>query len=256
MFTTHVEKTLQEATLARSFLSKKSAIVVGYNASENKGLYLSNYANCLLNRQIEIFDDSIFLLENDRIPAACAISRGMIETYAFSKSLSKKIALILTKKSGIDSVTDSIDLVLSFTNSSRFKVTEQKKIVDGIYDPKDYQFTEQAKNRFENMLASSEHVMNALRELYKEEIEHTKAKESRFEITYDILSEWVHPSQTSIFHNYVTETHNVPTSMGIVNIYDGARMQCAQALHFIVDSMNIYNWTIELADEISRRGKN
>ncbi|MBR9902716.1 MAG: hypothetical protein GYB15_02010 [Gammaproteobacteria bacterium] len=250
-----VEESLNEAKSARNQLSHKPGIIVGNLNPQNKGLYLSNYANCLLNRQIDIFDDTIFLVENNRIPAACAISRGMIETYAFSKLLSKKIAKVLNNKTGVESVDASLQLVMDFTNSSRFKESEQKKISKGIFDPNDYMFTEEAKYRFENMLAGSEHVMNALRDLYEDELKHTSEKESQFEITYDILSEWVHPSQTSVFHNYVPETHNVPTSMGDVHLYDAAKMSCARALHFIVDSMNVYNWTIELSDEITRRGK-
>ncbi|MEJ6654684.1 MAG: DUF5677 domain-containing protein [Pseudomonas sp.] len=254
MFKEAIEKSLKEAKTAREELRHRPGFVVGNLGSSDKGLHLSNYANCLLNRQLDIFDDSIFLLENDRVPSACTISRGMIETYAFSKLLSKNIAKILSAKSGEESVEDSLKVIVNFTNSSRLKESEQKKISKGIYDPKDYVFTEEAKHRFENMLAGSEHVMNALRDLYKDEITHTKGKESQFEITYDSLSEWVHPSQTSIFHNYVPDTHNIPTSIGILHLYDGARMSCARALHFIVDSKNIYDWTIELADEITRRG--
>jgi hypothetical protein len=158
LFNEAIEKILQEARLARSKLSKKPGIIVGDRNSQEKGLYLSNYADCLLNRQIDIFDDSIFLLENDRIPSACIISRGMIETYAFSKLLSKKVVKVLDNKKGSESVEEALKLVMSFTNSSRIKETEQKKIQKGIYDPSDYMFTEQAKHRFSNMLAGSEHV--------------------------------------------------------------------------------------------------
>ena len=244
---------MHEMKLARKRLNHKPGILVG--DAEDKGIYLVNYANCLLNRQIDIFDDSVFLLENNRIPSACTISRGMIETYAFAKILSKKIAVVLSEKKGRDSVEASLKLIDGFTNSSRFEESEQKKIEKEIYDPNDYYFTEQAKHRFENKLATSEHVMKALRDLYKDEMDHAKSKESQFEISYDALSEWVHPSQTSVFHNYVPETQYVPTSMGVINIYDGAKVFCARALHFLTDSENVYNWTLELANEISNRSK-
>lgn len=253
MFNEIIEEKLKEAKLARSKLVKKPGITVGNKNSPNNGLYLSNYADCLLNRQIDIFDDSILLMEIGRIPSACIISRGMIETYAYSKLLSKKIAKALKNRTGNESVEEALKLIMDFTNSSRLKETEQKKIQNGIFDPSNYMFTEQARHRFENMLAGSEHVMNALRDLYKDELEHTKEKESQFELVYDALSEWVHPSQTSIFHNYVPETHHIPTSLGVLHLHDGAKMACVRALHFITDSMNIYSWTIELANEITRR---
>lgn len=234
-------------------MTKKPTSFIGIESPADYGLYLKNYANCLLNRQIDIFDDSIFLLDHKRIPSACAVSRGMIETYAFSKLLSHKIAKILTSKKGEESSRACIELILAFTNSSRAKQSEQEKLKNGSFKLGDYHFTDQAKTRMENMLASSEHVMNALRALYKEELDHTKATESGFEQAYDILSEWVHPSQTSIFHNYVKETHVIPTSFGNINFFDSALSSCIRALHFITDSVNIYNWTNELADELSAR---
>ncbi|TOF01995.1 hypothetical protein CGJ31_23590, partial [Vibrio parahaemolyticus] len=77
-----------------------------------------------------------------------------------------------------------LDLVIKFINSSRIKETEQKKIKKGVYDPNDYQFTDQAKYRFENMLAASEHVMNALRNVYKNEMKFSGEKQSQIEMAY------------------------------------------------------------------------
>lgn len=253
MFNKEFEKRLGAAKKAREKLSHKPGVLVGSLVSYQKGLFLSNYANCLLNRQIDVFDDAILLLENDRIPAACTISRGMIETHAFAKLLSKNVANVLNTKSGKESVEESLAIVEGFLNSSRIKESEQKKISKGVYDPGEYQFTEQAKYRFENLLATSQHVMNALRNLYKEEMKFTGGKESHIEMTYDLLSEWVHPSQTSIFHNYVSDTHNVPTSLEHINIFDNAKLQCATALLFLADGMAVYDFLGALADEISKR---
>lgn len=253
MIKEYAEQSLKEAKAARSKITKKPTTFIGIESPEDYGLYLKNYANCLLNRQIDIFDDSVFLLKHKKIPSACTVSRGMIETYAFSKLLSHKIAKILTNKKDKESTEACIELILAFTNSSRAKQNEQEKLKNGTFKLEDYHFTNQAKNRMENMLASSEHVMNALRALYKEELDHTKAAESGFEQAYDILSEWVHPSQTSIFHNYVEETHIIPTSFGNIHFLDSAIASCVRALHFITDSMNIYNWTNKLADELSVR---
>ncbi|MCC3735924.1 DUF5677 domain-containing protein [Rouxiella badensis] len=249
----HTEQSLIEAKAARAELSKFDGVVVGNIVKADRGLYLSNYANLVLNRQIDIFDDSLLLLENSRFQAACIISRGMIETHAFSRLLNKKIEKILMNQSGIQSVDKCLDVILKFTNSSRFKKSEQEKIQKGTFDPNDFMFTEEAKYRFENSLSVSQHVADALKELYADEKEQTKQKESQFELTYDALSEHVHPSQTSIYQYYTPETHLVPTSMGDIHAYDSARLQCARALHFIVDTNNQHHWSLMLSQEITKR---
>lgn len=246
-------KALLEAKEARANLTKRLGVIVGEVPEAERGRYLANYADCLLNRQIDIFDDSLLLLENDRVASACIVSRGMIETYAFANFLAATLAKTLNEKQGKESAEQCLEIVLRFTNSSRFKETEQKKLSKGVFSVEDYAFTAQARNRMESSLASSEHVMNALRALYKEELEHTGKKESQFEITYDALSEWVHPSQTSIFLNYVPATHLIPTSQGLVHLHDGARTHCVQALHFIVGSKDIHEWLARMAREISLR---
>ncbi|NIE70927.1 DUF5677 domain-containing protein [Pantoea sp. Acro-807] len=250
-----IEQTLNEAKAARVALNKVDGVIVGKVHNPDQGQYLTNYANLIMNRQIDIFDDALLLLENERYQAACVISRGMIETHAFSRLLNKKVEKILTNQSGHESVDKALDVILGFTNSSRLKKSEQEKIQKGVYDPNDYMFTEEAKHRFENLLAVSQHVMNALRDLYEDEVKHTKEKESKFELTYDILSEHVHPSQTSIYHYYTPETHLVPTSVGNIHVYESAQMQCVTALHFISDAKNQHSWSSQLADEMTKRGK-
>jgi len=249
----HTEQNLIEAKAARAELSKVEGVVVGNIFNADRGLYLSNYANLVLNRQIDIFDDSLLLLDNSRFQAACIISRGMIETHAFSRLLNKRIEKILMNQNGIKSVEKCLDVILKFTNSSRFKKSEQEKIKNGTFDPNDFMFTEEAKYRFENFLSVSQHVADALKELYADEKEQTKHKESQFELTYDALSEHVHPSQTSIYQYYTPETHLVPTSMGDIHAYDSAKLQCGRALHFIVDAKNQLNWSSLLAKEITKR---
>lgn len=246
-------KTLAESKVARASLAKESVAFLGNRGALLPGDYLKNYSQSLLNRQIDVFDDATFLLENNRIPSACVVSRAMIETYAFAKHLGDLIEKSLTDKSGSESVDQCLEIILGFTNSSRLKETEQKKLSKGIFELDKYKFTEQAKNRMLNSLATSEHVMKALRALYSEEMRHTGRQESRFEIIYDSLSEWVHPSQTSIFHNYAPETHLIPTSYGGTHLYDHASFLCSRALHFITDSLNIHLSLGDLADEMSRR---
>jgi Family of unknown function (DUF5677) len=244
---------LDESKRVRALLSKRDGVLVERQPNPPAGAYLENYSRCLLNRQIDIFDDTVLLLENGRIPSACVISRAMIETFAFAKQLANSISIILDSKSGTESVNTCIDLTLKYTNSSRFKETEQKKVSKSIFALNDYQFTTQARVRMENSLATSEHVMNALRSLYKEEMEHTGRNESQYELVYDALSEWVHPSQTSVFHNNVPETHGIPTSVGVTQLYDVACLQCVRALHFLTNSEKIHCNIVGLANEITQR---
>ncbi len=253
MYKELIEQSLNEAKAARAALSKINGIVVGNIHNHDRGLYLTNYANLLLNRQIDIFDDGLLLLENERYQSACTVSRGMIETHAFSRLLNKKVEKILTNQSGHESVDKALDVVLGFTNSSRFKKSEQEKIQKGVFDPNDYMFTGEATHRFKNLLAVSQHVMNALRDLYEDEMKHTNQRESNFELTYDILSEYVHPSQTSIYQYYTPEIHIVPTSVGNIHAYESAQLQCARALHFIVDAKNQHYWSSQLASELTKR---
>lgn len=254
MYKELIEQSLNEAKAARAVLNKVNGIVVGKIHNSDCGLYLANYANLLMNRQIDIFDDGLLLLKNERYQTACIVSRGMIETHAFSRLLNKKVEKILTDKSGHESVDEALKVILDFTNSSRFKKSEQEKIQKGVFDPNDYMFTEEAKYRFENLLAVSQHVMDALRNLYKDEMKQTNQRESDFELTYDILSEYVHPSQTSIYQYYTPETHLVPTSVGNIHAYESAQLQCARALHFILDAKNQHDWSLQLANEMTKRG--
>jgi hypothetical protein len=247
------KKILDEARAGRSLVSKTNPILVGNVAHAPASLYLRNYAGCILNRHIDIYDDTIFLLDNERYQAACTVSRAMIETYAFGKYLYSKLHDLLVKDESAAANEAALELILKFTNSSRYKVAEQERLKKGTFSLDDYSFTPQAIERMSMGLAGSEHVMNALRKLYTEEKDHLSSDESQFEQTYDILSEWVHPSQTSVFHHYVEETHQIPTSVGHVHLFDSATLQCAIAIHFITDANNQYEWAMKIADEMERR---
>ncbi|MBI6709238.1 hypothetical protein YA0599_13480 [Pseudomonas syringae] len=253
MHSDETKKLLEDCANARASIVFKQGIAVGKLPNPLMGLYLESYANCLLNRQAEIYDDAVFLLNNGKIHSACTVSRGMIETYAFAKYLAKEVDKKLNSDPGIGGAEQALKIVIDFTNSSRFKQSEQKKLDKGVFNAKDYHFTDQAKLRFAHGLASSIHVMNALRDLYDDQIKYTKEKESSFELMYDYLSEWVHPSQTSIFHHYTPETHLIPTSVGEVHLHEQAYQLCVNALHFLTDSVNVYNFTLGLAGEISKR---
>ncbi|MES1934633.1 hypothetical protein T35B1_18613 [Salinisphaera shabanensis T35B1] len=177
----------------------------------------------------------------------------MIETYAFGNYLYSKLHDLLLRDESASANEAGLELILKFTNSSRYKANEQAKLKKGTFALNDYSFTPQAIERMTMGLAGSEHVMNALRKLYQDERAHLSSDESRFELTYDILSEWVHPSQTSVFHQYVEETHEIRTSVGRIGLFDSATFQCAVAIHFITDANNQYQWAMQLADEMERR---
>ncbi|WP_185753424.1 hypothetical protein [Stenotrophomonas rhizophila] len=248
---THIA--LKEAKESRAALSKSKPVLVGRIESAPASAYLHNFAACILNRHIDIYDDAVFLLENKRYQAACMVSRSMIETYAFAQHFYGKLRKLLSAESSASIKSDVFDLILKFTNSSKYKVGEQVKLNKGVFSLDDYSFTPQAIERMSMGLSGSEHVMNALRELYNAEKVQLSSVESQIEQTYDVLSEWVHPSQTSLFHHYVEETHEIPTSYGNVNFFDNAIFQCAAAIHFITGAGNHYEWAMELADEMDRR---
>lgn len=256
LLTESTNQALAEAKAARAQLSKVPGRMVGDVQNPPAGMYLENYAQCLLNRQIDIFDDAIFLLDNNRFASACSISRGLVETYASAKFIGDQIEKILLGSEGQKSVDECLEFVVKAVNSSRLKQSEQEKIAKGVFEIEDYQFTEQAAERMRKGLASSVHVLKALRSLYQAEVSHTGRKESHFEFLYDALSEWVHPSQTSIFHQYTPETHLIPTSFGDVHLFDCAKMNCVKALHFITDSFSVHTGLLELAAEITRRDEN
>jgi hypothetical protein len=123
--------------------------------------------------------------------------------------------------------------VLRFINSSRFKVEEQKGLKEGKFTVDDYHFTEEARGRMEKETAQSVHVLNAMRLLFGFEMEQTGQKESSFEITYNGLSEWVHPSQTSLMHRYAKETQFIETSLGAVSLDVRMKFECAEGVKLI-----------------------
>jgi hypothetical protein len=246
------EKALAEAKAARAKLRKQEVVFVGNAANPEGGKYLSNYAAGLLNRQMDIFDDCILLLQHDRIPAACVLSRGMIETYALAMYAAHTIKDILTKDESAAGAELAVQKTIAFTNSSRFKVTEQKRFKKGVFTLDGYTFTEEAKQRLQLGLATNEQITNALLHLYDAEMKETDRTESRFQLLYGLLSEWVHPSQTSLWHNYAHETQSILTSIGNVQVHDAAKNYCAQALHFMTATDDMYQHMVEMADAISR----
>jgi len=72
-----------------------------------------------------------------------------------------------------------------------------------------------------------------MRFLFQMELQQTGKKESLFELTYNGLSEWVHPSQTSLFHKYAVDTHRIESSKGAVSLPVRTRWECAQGLYLI-----------------------
>lgn len=250
------EMALNQARDGRAALSKVKPVLVGKSALAPASAYLRSFAGCILNRHIDVYDDAILLLNNERYQAACMVGRAMIETYAFAGYFYGKLSKLLCSEDCHSVTEDALDLILKFTNSSRYKVGEQERLSKGVFSLDDYSFTAQAIERMSMGLAGSEHVMNALRELYKAEKKHLSSVESPTELTYDILSEWVHPSQTSLFHHYVEETHDIPTSVGNVKFFDHAILQCATAIRFIAGAGDHCRWAMELADEMDRRARN
>lgn len=223
------------ASAARSKLQHEKIEVLSYQGVSDPGRYYFSFSRMIYNRVISLYDDSMLLLSNDRIPAACVLARCILETYAIGEFSLYEVNKNFEKK-GIDEAGKT---VLAYINSSRIKVEEQKRFNKGDLKYKDYYFTKQAINRMKNEEAASKHILNALRHFFKLEIEATGKKDSVYELTYEKLSEWTHPSQTSLFHAFAQEAWLIETSIGLVSLWDGARVGCAQGLHLIAGLPNL-----------------
>lgn len=201
---------------------------------------------------LDIFDDTIFLLDNNKIQSACTICRAMIETHAFLIFTIDKLSKLMEKNN-----TTREELIISLLesiNSSRAKVDEQKRFKKGKLKLEKYQFTEQAQNRIKNAEAINTNVMDALRNLYKQQVEagitSDIPSEASAEQVYNLLSEWVHPSQTSLFTNYVEETHTITCSLGLIDVFEHAEFLCAQALYYICYFGKNYNVILKLSNDL------
>lgn len=246
------EKLLSNSKNERKKLVKKDCVIVSSLEKPKVKDYLINFTNCCYNRMLDIFDDTIFLLDNNKIQSACTISRAMIETHAFLIFTIDKLNKLMQKKN----VTreELIISLLESINSSRVKVDEQKRFKKGEFKLENYQFTEQAQNRIKNAEAINTNVMDALRNLYKQQIKAGTTSdiptEASAEQVYNLLSEWVHPSQTSLFTNYVEETHIVSCRLGKINVFEHAKFLCAQALYYICYLEKNYNVILKLSNDL------
>jgi hypothetical protein len=222
------ETSLEASRAARSKLKKREVVYYGKKPN-TAGLLFINYASMVLNRNIDLFDDVMFMLNAKRMSSGCILSRCVMETHAVGM-----YALVeLDKHVQKHGASGAGEKVLRFINSSRFKVEEQKSLKDGKFTVDDYHFTEEAKARMEKETAQSVHVLNAMRLLFGFEMEQTGQKESSFEITYNGLSEWVHPSQTSLLHRYAIETQRIETSLGAISLDARMKFECAEGVKLI-----------------------
>lgn len=196
-----------------------------YGGQDGGTVYL-NYSRTISNRMLSLYDDCVLLLREDRVASGCIIARCILETFAVGHFAQFEV----TKAFESGRVDAANEVVLAYVNSSRIKVEEQGRLKKGKFSARDYHFTKQALNRMEKEEAASKHIMNALRHLFKLEMEGTKQPESHLEFVYETLSEWTHPSQTSLMHAFTRETWDVPTSQGAISIWDAAIYGCSHAL--------------------------
>ncbi|MEG3088723.1 DUF5677 domain-containing protein [Sphingomonas sp. PB4P5] len=238
---------LAEAAAARVNLQVADVLFLGAMGVADPGRHFANYANMIFNRIVSLYDDCELLLKNQRIPAACVLARCILETYAVGEFALSEVVKGFNngglKKAG--------ETVLAYVNSSRIKVEEQKRLKDGVFSADDYFFTPEAVARMQNEEAVSKHILNAMRNLFKREMTTSSRKESMFEMIYEQLSEWTHPSQTSLFHAFAEDTWLVETRAGKISIWDGARGACGQAMHFITAAPDLRDRMTEAAKELS-----
>ena len=251
-FISSSEELLKTYKISRDKLQKKQCIIVSELPNPTVKNYLLNFTNCCYNRMIDIFDDTLFLLDNNRIQAACTISRAMIETFAFLTFTVNKVKNEIEQNNL--NRENLIKIILKSINSSRFKVKEQEKVEKNQLDMSNYTFTQQAIHRMTYKEAYTINVMTPLDKFFKQEIQNGKVSdlsdEAFMEQVYNLLSEWVHPSQISLFTHYVEETHKIATSLGIIDIMDHAKWLSIQALSLIKLLDEEYNKIEKLADTL------
>lgn len=241
------DRLLAEAAATRAHLQVADVLFLGAMGVADPGRHFANYANMIFNRIVSLYDDCELLLKNQRIPAACVLARCILETYAVGEFALSEVVNGFNngglKKAG--------EMILAYVNSSRNKVEEQKRLKEGLFSADDYFFTCDAITRMQNEEAVSKHILNAMRNLFKQEMAASSRKESMFEMLYEQLSEWTHPSQTSLFHAFAEDTWLVETSVGKISIWDGARGACGQAMHLITATPDLRDRMTEVAKELS-----
>jgi hypothetical protein len=175
------------------------------------------------SRCVELFDDCLNLLEKDRIPASATLARALIETIGFLALLRSEVMVTLP----LDREAFGTN-VWKMANSSDFKWRMQK-----YEQPREGEiYTEEAMARFdmprERAVRPAAEAVAGLQSFLKAEI-----SEGAAEIvftTYSVLSEWSHPSQTSLMHAYTNLGAAVPSSLGMLRPIEAARHPVSWAL--------------------------
>lgn len=241
------EKSLAVSAKTRAALQLAEVKFLGAMGVADPGRHFSNYANMIFNRILTLYDDCELLLSRRRTSAACVMARCIVETYAVGKFAAYEVV----KGFNNGGLQKAGKIVLAYVNSSRIKAEEQKRFKAGTFSPDDHHFTPEALARMQNEEAASKHILNAMRHLFKQEMSVSSRKESAFELLYEQLSEWTHPSQTSLFHAFAEDTWLVETSIGKISIWDGARGACGQAMHFITAVSDLRDRMTEVAKDLS-----
>lgn len=246
-FTEYTNNIIADADRVRSKLELSKIYFFGPLGVMDPGRHLINYINMISNRIITLYDDCAILLQNNRIPPACVISRCILETYAVGYFAIFEVASDFNK----GGVKKSSKTILNYINSSRLKSEEQRRLKENKFKAEDYHFTDAALRRMNNEEAASKHILNAMRHMFKREMKITSLKESRFELLYEQLSEWTHPSQTSLFHAFCMEAWSIETSIGQISLWDGARAACGSGMHCITAVPDLMERMKEIADQLS-----
>ncbi len=240
------ESTLAEAKSVRRILKRPVVHFLGGRVDGDKD-YIVNFGSMIVNRAIDNFDDSIFLLDARRFPSACVIARGLIETIAYGH-----FTLHEVRKEFEENGPDAANaLVIKHTNSNFFKTKDQTALKKGVFELESHAFTDEAKARMLAEAAATVRVSKALAFTFKDEMAQTGEKESKLELVYDGLCEWTHPSQMSLFTYYADGGEMTPTSVGPVHVKQSAKLQCALGLKAIAFLPSLSSGYAELSSQVS-----
>ncbi|WP_048708965.1 DUF5677 domain-containing protein [Microvirga massiliensis] len=174
-----------------------------------------------LSRAVDLFDDCIILLENERLTSSLIIARAFFEQAAYT-------TYILDRAEELSGDLDALEAVLvDLDNSSE----QRRRLFAEDPDP-NQAHTEAAVAKYGQKtpaISTAELIKSLQRALTKLGDDEGKAR-----LMYSTLSEWSHPTLFSVVHAYTKGVPDTPTSIGMISAAEARRAYIAWALSLML----------------------